>query len=99
MNCPLYSGWRKGQCKAGIRSREEGLVEVVDESIKVEEVEVRGGVGVCDGMRHRISVVNLGEVTLKVKAVGVRYMEATMSGRVLVMPAARGWGAETCLMV
>ena len=71
MTCQLYSGWRKGKRKPGIRPCGKGLVEAAGESIEVWGVGAGGGVGVRDGEGYGASVIDLGEETLGEEAVGV----------------------------
>ena len=57
MNCQLYSGWRQGKRKLGIRSCGVGLVEAAGESIEVGSVGAGWGVGVGDGEGYGASVI------------------------------------------
>ena len=70
MNCQLYSGWREGKRKPGVRPCGEGLVEAAGESIEVWSVEAGGSVGVRDGEGYGASVIYLGEEALGEEAFG-----------------------------
>ena len=71
MNCQLYSGWREGKRKPGIRPCGEGVVETAGESIEIRRVGAGGSVGVCDGEGYGSSVIDLSKKALGEKAVGV----------------------------
>ena len=70
MNCQLYSGWREGKRKPGIRSRGVGLVEAAGESIEIWGVGAARGVGVGDGEGYGASVIDLGEETFGEEVIG-----------------------------
>ena len=98
MNCQLYSGWRQGKRKPGIRSCGVGLVEAAGESIEVGGVGTGWGVGVSDGEGYGAPVIDFSKESFGEEAVGVREVEAAMSGKVALMRAARGCGAGVSLM-